>query len=173
MPCKNFITELHRAAQPHTSVASRNTSPKKIFAMHRFFLTVNFLETIPSLAATYQLQGRRLIIGRIDNGNEEGSCKEARKKSSKKGNQEINPTQANAERGTQSAPPVLRLLPLFCGATVLQAAEHSSESTSIPTPCSCRSRSPPVHTTLDPCPCRTALAHPAPCPSSRCSGHPR
>jgi hypothetical protein len=58
------------------------------------------------------LQSRRLIIGRIDNGNEEGSCKKARKESSKKGNQEVT-QQGKRRTGDASSVPRSAFAALF------------------------------------------------------------
>jgi len=66
---------------------------KKVSFISRFFLTLNFIKSIPSLAATLRLQ-HRCSIDRENrqNGNQEssqeGTCKEGREESRKEGREE-------------------------------------------------------------------------------------
>jgi hypothetical protein len=73
---------------PQRASFRKNTS-KKNFNIVRFFLTVNFRKSIPSLAATKRVAEQCLITRENrQNGNEEGSQKGTRKEGSKEDHQE-------------------------------------------------------------------------------------
>jgi hypothetical protein len=91
--------------------SSHQKQLKKNLINVRFFLTVNFRKSIPSLAATKHVAEQCLITRENrQNGNEEGSQKGTRKEGSKEDHQEEVNQQRQSKRGTQLASPVLRLL---------------------------------------------------------------
>ena len=157
------INTRHHEKRLSAFASSRQKHLKKILTNVRFFLTVNFRKSIPSLAATKHVAEQCLITRENrQNGNEEGSQEGTRKEGSKEGNQEEVTNTGKANGGRQQRPP-------FCVyRTFATAIRHCPLALrDSPTPCSCRSNSRPARITRDPCRYKTAPARPVPCPSSR------